>query len=330
MELKRVALVLLGGVALAAAACNTASPPIATPTTHALPQLNPEIANGGTVTIAVPYLPTNFNPSTPAGSNRVTQMAMEQVWPQAFVVDPDYQAQTTGFVESAEVVGLKPMTVIYVIDPKATWSDGYPITATDFVFNWQHQLRIAPSLPSAGYLAGYRDIKSIAGSDGGKTVTVVFSTPYADWEGLFANIIPAHIAGRDGWVSAFAGFHRSDLISGGPFILSSFEPGKRLVLARNSRYWGSPAYVHSIVFLVERSAQASLVGLRNGKVSIAEVAPGPGLERAIALAETIGTDLTVTTSPSPVLWQLVFNVTDPLVANVTVRRALALITDPDQ
>jgi len=35
-------------------------------------------------------------------------MVMEQVWPQAFVIDPEYQAETTGFIDSAEVVGLSP------------------------------------------------------------------------------------------------------------------------------------------------------------------------------------------------------------------------------
>ena len=49
-------------------------------------------AAGGTVTVAVPYLPRNFNPSTPAGANGVTQMVMEQVLPQAFVIDSQFQA----------------------------------------------------------------------------------------------------------------------------------------------------------------------------------------------------------------------------------------------
>ncbi len=192
MELKKAALVLLGGVAVIASACSGTSPTVV-PMSRA-PSVTSGFASGGTVTIAVPYLPSNFNPSTPAGANRVTQMVMEQVWPQAFVIDPGYQAETTGFIDSAEVVGLSPMTVSYVIDPKATWSDGYPITATDFVYNWQQQLLASPLLASPAFLAGYRDIRSISGSNGGKTVRVVFNRRYSDWEGLFANLIPAHIA----------------------------------------------------------------------------------------------------------------------------------------
>src|SRR5208282_386673 len=133
-------------------------------------------------------------------------------------------------------------------------------------------------LPFAGDLAGYRDISSISSSNGGKTVTVSFKTPYADWEDLFANLIPAHIAERTGWVGAFEGFHASEVISGGPFIISAVEPGKRLVLTRNSSYWGTPAHLHSIVFVVEPSARASLEGLQNGSVGVAEVEPGPSVE----------------------------------------------------
>ena len=271
MELRRAALALLGAVALAAAACSPTTPVVAVKSqvTSTTSVFNP----GGTVTVAVPYLPTNFNPSTPQGANSVTQMVMEQVWPQAFVTDPEFEEETTGFIDSAEVVGLSPMTVSYVIDPKATWSDGYPITASDFVYNWLQQLHNAPLLAPAGLLAGYRDIKSITGSNSGKTVTVVFSRPYSDWEGLFANLIPAHIAQRRGWSSAFEGFHPSRVISGGPFIVSSLQPGKRLVLSRNPRYWATPAHLQSIVFLVERSERGSLTGLRHGTVSIAQFPP---------------------------------------------------------
>jgi peptide/nickel transport system substrate-binding protein len=38
----------------------------------------------------------------------------------------------------------------------------------------------------------------------------------------------------------------------------------------------------------------------------------------------------VTTTPSPVLWQLVFNLNDSVVGDSLMRRALALVTDPDQ
>jgi hypothetical protein len=55
---------------------------------------------------------------------------------------------------------------------------------------------------------GYDQMKSVKGSDNGKTVTVVFQTPSRDWKSLFASgtfILPSHLsrsspaAGTPGW-----------------------------------------------------------------------------------------------------------------------------------
>src|SRR5664280_930961 len=50
---------------------------------------------------------------------------------------------------------------------------------------------------------GYRDVASVTGSNGRKTVTVVFSTPFTDWRVMFDHMVPAHIAMRVGWNSGF-------------------------------------------------------------------------------------------------------------------------------
>lgn len=328
MELRRATLVVLGSVALLASSCSGSSS-VAKLAEHVTPA-TAVFAKGGTVTVAVPYLPTNFNPSTLAGANAVTQMVMEQVWPQAFVTDSNYQSETTGFIDSAEVVGLKPMTVNYVIDPQAKWSDGHPITVNDFEYNWRERMLYAGSSGSVGSIAGYRDIRSIKGSKGGKLVTVVFKRPYADWEGLFANLVPAHIGERWGWARAFAGFQRSRVISGGPFIVSTVVPGKRLVLTRNPSYWGNSAHLQRIVFVVEHSAQGVLAGLKSGSLSIGEVSTGPSAESAVARHKASSVKLTLQTTPSRVLWQLVFNLNSVAVSSRVMRLALALDTDRDE
>src|SRR5579875_3380651 len=51
--------------------------------------------------------------------------------------------------------------------------------------------------------AGYSQIKSITGSNNGKTVTVVFSSPFSDWKSLFADLMPAHIASKVGFNNGF-------------------------------------------------------------------------------------------------------------------------------
>lgn len=333
MELRRgrlarsrgLLLALAAGAVVAGCSSNTHHTSETTQTTVA--PGGPVFAQGGVVTVAVPYLPTNFNPSTPAGSNRVTQMVMQQVLPQALVIDPDYAPETTGMIDQAEVVSLRPMQVEYQIDPRAIWSDGVEITAADFIYNWHEQLENASQLPVAGPIVGYRAIRTIVASNRGKTVTVTFSHPYADWESLFANLIPAHIAESAGWSSAFQGFHRDDVVSGGPFEISSFEPGKQLVLSRNPRYWGTPAHLDRIVLVVSHSKQATLARLEQGTLSLAEVAPGDDVTAAVAHADAAGNELSATTSSSTTLWQLLFNLHATAVDQLAMRQALADSTD---
>ena len=49
----------------------------------------------------------------------------------------------------------------------------------------------------------------MTGSDNGKTATVVFSTPFTDWQSLFGPMFPAHIAKKVGFNNGFQ--HRSQV-----------------------------------------------------------------------------------------------------------------------
>src|SRR4029077_1392289 len=101
------------------------------------------------------------------------------------------------------VISLQPQTVVYQIDPRAVWSDGVPINAGDFAYAWDSQKGGGTDLDgspnSVATTLGYRDIASLTGSNQGRTVTVVFRTPFADWPSLFDDLLPAHIADQVGW-----------------------------------------------------------------------------------------------------------------------------------
>ena len=112
----------------------------------------------------MPYLPTQFNPLTPGGSNAVTQMVMEQVLPQVFVTGPTWQIHAShGLVASAEVTGLKPQTVVYTLAKGARWSDGVVDFGVRLRLQLEALLRIGRSLPATFPLAGYQDITSVTG-----------------------------------------------------------------------------------------------------------------------------------------------------------------------
>jgi peptide/nickel transport system substrate-binding protein len=265
---------------------------------------------GGTVVVAVPSLPSNFNPSAPAGANRITAEVMAQVWPQTFVIDDLETTAELGFVEDAEVQSISPFTVVYTLNPKAVWSDGVPIGVEDYIYNWHEELLWASQLPDSGLLAGYQAISGITSRDGGSTVVVTFSHVFTEWESLFSNLVPAHIGERYGWVSAFQGFNAAKVVSGGPFEITSFVPGRRLVLSRNPRYWFTPARLSHIILEVEPTS-AALTNLQAGAINVAEVPDSDRVEEVVADAARTGVQLTSVTSELPTLWQLCFNTTAP-------------------
>ncbi len=314
-------------IAVALAACGATATAAPRPSESSTSPNNGKLTlkSGGTVTIAVSTLPTEFNPATPAGSNVVTQMVMEQVWPQPFTVGSGTRVETgPGLVTSAELVGVKPETVVYTLAKRARWSDGVPISVADFVYDWHEFLAVGPSLPASFPLAGYEAIASIRATKH-DTVSVVFKTPYSDWQALFENLVPAHVAQRYGWATAFAGSDPPHLVSGGPFIVSKVIPGYELVLSRNPKYWARRARLSSIVFKVEPSASATLFDLASGRVDVAELAPGPSVTSIVSRS----TDLDAVDELSPILWQLDFNLADPVLSSLDLRLALAnLINRP--
>ena len=304
---------------------SSTTPPGSRPTS---PPGNLVLENGGTVTVAVPSLPADFNTAVPAGAGRVAAMIGAQVWPSPFVIGTDLRpVLDSSFVTSAYLTSLHPQTIQYTIAPGARWSDGRPITATDFYYFWREQLIWGPKLPPTDPLQGYEDIRSIAGSNGGRTVTVVFSQAYSDWEALFSGLVPAHVGLEWGFSGAFSPSGPGTYISGGPYQISDVVPGVEVVLTRNLLYWGAQAHVADIVFKVVRGRQATLAALRSGAVDVAEVSPGPDVSQLVASSD--GT-LAVGTRLSPVLWQLAFNLARPTLSVPALRRAIAEAIDPHE
>ena len=196
------------------------------------------------------------------------------------------------------MVSTKPQTVVYILNPKAVWSDGVPITAKDFIYAWTQQRGDPTSDPtSVASTAGYRDIKSIKGSNKGRTVTVVFRTPFADWEMLFSDLLPAHIMEKTGWNPACKTVDPAIDLSGGPFRIAKVT-AQSVVLRSNPRWFGTKPNVRRITVDIAADATQLAQWVRTNKVQVAlpgELTPAfldqmtslPGVQSQIALSGTI-------------------------------------------
>lgn len=249
-------------VAALVLSCADAPPPLVAPEQAAEPAAPTTSEQPEEIVLGVDDLEGGFNPHTLADLTPTSSAVAGLLLPSAFRQQPDgsWHLDRT-LLSAAEVTGTDPFTVTYRIRQDAAWSDTAPIAAEDFVY-LAEQMRSQPGVIDS---AGYQLIDKVDSADGGKTVRVQFRSPYPGWQTLFRHLLPAHLL-KD----APGGFHdaldNSVPVSGGPFVLTSADPGRReLVLARNDRYWADPARAGRLVLRQLPPAELAS-SLRSGAV----------------------------------------------------------------
>ena len=291
------------------------------------------VKSGGSLTYALDEDLAGFNVLNASQNEFVLQEILDPVWPSVFITPPSLKPTLdTNVVTSAKVTKTNPQTIVYKLNPKAKWSDGVPIDVHDFVYNWQAQSGNSKYTDKGGKpfepatTSGYNQIKSVTGTNGGKTVTVVFSKPYGDWQGLFAPMIPAHIAKKVGFNEGWASFSSAAKVSGGPYIIQSYKQGSDLVEVPNPHYWGPKPKLSKLIFrfILDDSQQPPAV--QNGEVDMVNPAL-PGLDFYSATKSIANFQVSVL--PGLEFQHIDFNQANPYLAKVQIRRAIAWGTDRD-
>jgi peptide/nickel transport system substrate-binding protein len=329
--------------AMAAAALSVSIVAVAPTTSGAATKAS---SSGGTATMALDETLAGFNINTSAAEEFVLQEVMNMVWPQAFIVNNKLQPVLNNqLLESASVTGDSPQTVVYKINPKAVWSDGTPITADDFIYNWQAQSGNAAytDVGNQPYddatTAGYNQIESVVGSapsggaacdpgsaanrnaglcPNGRTVTVTFKPSFADWRSIYTNIVPAHIARTVGWNTGFTG--PAQVISGSWYTITSYNANQSLVLTRNPSYWGTPGKLNKLVFQFFSDDSQLVPALQNKEINIFNPST---VNLSIVQTANQVPNTTKATLPGLEFEHFDFNQADPYLAKLQVREAIA-------
>jgi peptide/nickel transport system substrate-binding protein len=326
---------ILGGLALAAAgmialaACSSSgSSSSSTPSSSSSAA---SVKSGGTFTFALDQDIAGFNINQATDSEFVLQEIMNQIWPTVYVITNNLQPQLdTNYVTSATVTSTSPQTVVYQINPKAVWSDGVPFNADDFIYNWQANSG-NPKYTDVGGKAyepastsGYNQVKSVTSSNGGKTATVVFSSPFSDYKSLFSDMMPAHIAKVVGFNNGFQTFNAAVKVSGGPFEIQSYTQGQDLVEVRNPKWWGTPTPLDKLIFRFFADDNQIPPALQNSEVNGANPA-----QASLQFKDAIAAVPNLTTSILAGLefQHMDFNQANPYLAKVDVRQAIAYGTN---
>ena len=182
----------------------------------------PAPSPGGTVSIGIDVGLRGFNPYVSAQWTPAAAAISSMVLPSAFPAGATVDTPPTELVESAQVTSADPYTVTYQLNQSAAWSDGTPIAAEDFSYLWQSMI----STPGVVSPAGYQLIADVRSVNAGKTVEVVFSTPFPDWRTLFSPLLPARTL--KGTPGGFATALQSVIpVAGGIYRMDSYDPVHR-------------------------------------------------------------------------------------------------------
>jgi peptide/nickel transport system substrate-binding protein len=166
--------------------------------------------------------------------------------------------------------------------PGLTWSDGVPITSADVLFSLE-----ALYAPNSGAVLGSsltvggKPIEAAAPDSA--TVVFTYPQPFGPGLRLLDNlwILPKHKleaalrAGtfEDSWNTNTP---PSEIVGSGPFVLREYDPGQRIVLERNPRYWRTAPdgtalpYLDRIVLQVVPDPNAEILRLTTGDVDLTQ------------------------------------------------------------
>ena len=284
-----------------------------------------KVADGGTMQWPVTEIPPNLNYHQLDGTLRDTAEIVEAVMPSLFTFDAaSVPSVNKDYLESAELTAKDPKQVVtYKFNPKATWSDGTPITFADIEGQWKANSGNDPAYKISSK-NGYEQIESVAKGADDREAVVTFKQPYVDWKGLFSPLYPASTNNdpkvfNEGWTTTIP-------TTAGPFKFGGIDQtAKTLTIVKDDKWWGNPAKLDRIIYRAI-PADAHIDALLNGEVDFIDV--GPDVNK-LRRAET-GSNIVIRKAGGPNFRHVTINGTGEILKDVNVRSALAMAIDRGQ
>ena len=182
----------------------------------------------------------------------------------------------------AEKWSVSPDNLTYTLNLRegVTWSDGTPFTSADVLFSFQaiYDPRVESLLASSLKINGK---PLVVTAPDPRTVVVTLPGTFGPGIALLDNVYLAakhkyEAALKAGtFVQAMAvATPPADLVSLGPFKLTTYAPGQRLVFDRNPRYWKKDEagvqlpYLDQVIYEIVPDQNAELVRLQSGQFDV--------------------------------------------------------------
>ncbi|WP_299166134.1 ABC transporter family substrate-binding protein [uncultured Arthrobacter sp.] len=248
-------------------------------------------ASGGAVTVAEVNPFTSFNSDSATGNVDINSKVSYLTHQDFYYVNDALEVIRNEEFGTYEVTSEDPLTVAYTVNEGVAWSDGEPIDAGDLLLSWAVQSGYfddenpdAETGTTYFAYAGATDGLGLTSlpeiSEDGRTMTLEYSEPYADYEIAFGILdTPAHVVATGGgladedalveliqtapagdpespedrpelqtvaeyWNTAFdTTTLPSDpalYLSSGPYVVQDMTPDQSMTLVRNEDYAWGP------------------------------------------------------------------------------------------
>ncbi|GLW07953.1 ABC transporter substrate-binding protein [Microtetraspora sp. NBRC 13810] len=281
-----------------------------------------QVKDGGTLRWGIDEYPSQWNLNHIDGNLANVKVVIDALMPSPFRSDEraDISANSD-YLLDGRITHTEPRQVVrYLLNPKARWSDGTPITWADYEAQWK-----ALSGDDADYRVaatnGYQDIQSVVRGETDHEVIVTFARPFADWQGLFSPLYPRVTNAtpesfNDGWLNRIP-------ITAGPYRFGSFDrTAKTVTLVRDPGWWGQAAKLDQIVFR-GLEGDALVAAFTNGELDLFDVgASAPDNARAKAAADAV-----VRQAAGPDFRHITMNGESRALSDPAVRQAVAMGID---
>ncbi|HET6276589.1 MAG TPA: peptide ABC transporter substrate-binding protein [Candidatus Cybelea sp.] len=268
--------------------------------------------------------PDSLNPML---SNEADELNFSHLY-MSYLIENDDRGNALGEiaaqVPSLENGGISPdeRTVTYHLRRNVRWQDGRPLTARDILFSYR---AIVDRRNNVATRVGYEEVQRIAAPDP-YTVVVRLRRRFAPFVQYFFGpqgdgaIMPEHVLAGVADLNHAAYNERP--LGSGPFRVVSWQRGDAVILEANPFYWRGKPRIERLVYRIIADPNTRLQALRTGEAD-AYFDVDPQLLPQLRALSGVHVALT----PVNDLHVLRFNLRDPALSDLGVRRAIAMAID---
>ena len=215
------------------------------------------------------------------------------------------------------------LRITFKLRPNARWADGAPVTADDVIYTWHAIMNGKNPVVTT---AGYDGIRTMI-ADNPHQVTMVLRKPFGPSVYLFSEgsfpPLPAHLLAKYDRIDRLS--YDANPVGDGPFVLKQWVHGSDLIFAPNPLYWRGRPKLDEVDIRIIPNSMTDVNDLRTHDIDVID-----GVTKSLVDQVSTIPGIDIVKQLTANYRHLDFNLHNPILADVKVRRAIAMSIDFDR